>query len=94
MVVWTSLPAEARQDLGAEPVSFMENRHKVMELLERAGWPVKERDIVLLENEIKMGISYIKQVSAIWISVKCYPFYQKESTFYAFICQYLLYDTI
>ena len=70
MVVWTSLSAEARQDLGGEPVSFMENRHRVMETLERVGWPVKERDIVLLENEIKMGISYIKQVSAILDSVE------------------------
>ena len=72
MVVWTSLPAEVRQDLGGEPVSFMENRHAVMEALERAGWPVKERDVVLLENEIKMGISYIKQVSCLLLdSVKC-----------------------
>ena len=71
MVVWTSLSAEARQDLGGEPVSFLENRHKVMEALERAGWPVKERDIVLLENEIKMGISYIKQVNALLDSTKC-----------------------
>ena len=81
MVVWTSLPAEVRQDLGGEPVAFMENRHRVMEALERAGWPVKERDIVLLENEIKLGVSYIKQVSSLLNSVKFCQFHQKESTF-------------
>ena len=75
MVVWTSLPAEVRQDLGSEPLSFMENRRQVMEALERAGWPVKERDVVLLENEIKLGISYIKQVSGHSDSVKCCPFH-------------------
>ena len=62
MIVWTALPAEVKQDLGGEPVSYVDNKSKVMAALERAGWPVKERDIVLLENEIKMGVSYIKQV--------------------------------
>ena len=32
-----------------------------MEALDRCGWPIKERNITLLEDEIKQARSYIQQ---------------------------------
>lgn len=34
-----------------------------MKALDRMGWPIRERDVVLLENEIRQGESYIKQAA-------------------------------
>ena len=46
---------------GDGPVSFEEERLKLMDALDRCGWPVEERNIILLENEIKQARSYIQQ---------------------------------
>ncbi len=68
MVVWNALPAEEREALGGVPVSFLDDKVKVTEALERANWPVTERDVALLENEINLGFSYIKQVSGVLLT--------------------------
>ena len=32
-----------------------------MQALDKSGWPISEQDVILLENEINKGESYIKQ---------------------------------
>lgn len=44
-----------------EPVSFEDNRLKLMRALDNAGWPIRERDILLLEKEIERGEKYKEQ---------------------------------
>ncbi len=49
-----------------KPVSFSENRDALMHALDRAGWPgVTERDIVLLEGEIRMAQENIERAYAL-----------------------------
>ena len=43
------------------PVSYVDNRVKLEEALTRCGWPVSEKDIQLLEREIKQAETYIRQ---------------------------------
>ena len=40
---------------------FIENKTRLLQALERSDWPISQKDIVLLENEIKQGESYIQQ---------------------------------
>ena len=71
-IIWTHLPNESKEEHGwSQPPSFADNRLKIMGALEQAGWPIKERDIVLLENEIKQGESYIQQVQFNFIEPTC-----------------------
>ena len=44
-----------------ESVSMEEDRLKVMDALDRCGWPIEERNIILLENEINQARLYQKQ---------------------------------
>lgn len=44
-----------------EPVSFEDNRVKLMKALDNAGWPIREQDILLLEKEITRGEKYKEQ---------------------------------
>lgn len=44
-----------------EPVSFEDNRVKLMKALDNAGWPIREQDILLLEKEIMRGEKYKEQ---------------------------------
>ncbi|XP_071510905.1 von Willebrand factor A domain-containing protein 3B-like [Diadema antillarum] len=59
MIVWHALSDEDKEHL--EPDSFLDNRQEYMEALERLGWPVTEKDIVLLEEEIEKGERYLKK---------------------------------
>ena len=42
-------------------MSFEEHKLALMQALDRSGWPIREQDIMLLENEIKQGEIYIQQ---------------------------------
>ena len=44
-----------------ESDSFLDNRQDYMEALERLGWPVPEKDIILLEEEMEKGERYIQK---------------------------------
>lgn len=44
-----------------KPVSYMENKTRLLEALENCSWPIKEKDVILLEGEIKQGEHYIEQ---------------------------------
>lgn len=43
------------------PINFLDNKLALMQALDRCGWPIREQDIILLENEIKQGEVYIQQ---------------------------------
>ena len=42
-------------------MSYITNRSRLDKALDEAGWPVQERDVVLLESEIRQAQIYIKQ---------------------------------
>lgn len=44
-----------------KPVSFENNREKLLMLLKEADWPVAEEDISQLEQEISKGEKYVSQ---------------------------------
>lgn len=44
-----------------KPVSFMDNKKKLLNILEELGWPINEADVILLETEIRQGEGYIQQ---------------------------------
>ncbi|XP_041462948.1 von Willebrand factor A domain-containing protein 3B-like isoform X3 [Lytechinus variegatus] len=58
-IVWNALSEEERDHL--EPDSFLDNRHDYMDALERLGWPIPEKDIILLEEEIEKGERYLRK---------------------------------
>ena len=43
------------------PVSFVDNKLALMQALDRCGWPLRERDITLLEEELELGNKYLQQ---------------------------------
>ena len=43
------------------PVSFVDNKTRLLQALERCAWPVSQRDVILLETEAKQGEAYIQQ---------------------------------
>ncbi len=53
-----------------EPVSFVEYRKDCIEALDRLGWPISERNILLLEDEIEKGKRYLRHSRAIRRAVK------------------------
>ncbi|KAI8508392.1 von Willebrand factor type A domain, partial [Branchiostoma belcheri] len=62
MIVWRNLSQEERDQFDSEEaVSFLENRHAMMQALDRLGWPVAQQDILLLEDEIARGQKYLRQ---------------------------------
>ncbi|XP_030837027.1 von Willebrand factor A domain-containing protein 3B isoform X4 [Strongylocentrotus purpuratus] len=58
-IVWNALSQEERHHL--EPDSFLDNRHDYIEALERLGWPIPEKDIILLEEEMEKGERYLRK---------------------------------
>lgn len=44
-----------------EPASFINNRSWFMKALEEADWPIKEQDILLLEDEIAKAEKFMQQ---------------------------------
>lgn len=44
---------------------FQEHKQQIFAALDRAGWPIKESDIMLLEDEIKQGMKYLEQSRAL-----------------------------
>lgn len=44
-----------------KPVPFEENRNELLDALDNAGWPIKENDIILLEEEITRANNFLQQ---------------------------------
>ncbi|CAC5414531.1 unnamed protein product [Mytilus coruscus] len=61
-IVWEALPEEERKKLDSDkPVPFEENRNELLDALDNAGWPIKENDIILLEEEITRANNFLQQ---------------------------------
>ncbi|PIK59277.1 putative von Willebrand factor A domain-containing protein 3B [Apostichopus japonicus] len=61
-VAWNALTPEERDRFGSdEPVSFQENRKDYLLSLEQLGWPISEKDVVLLEEEIEKAERFLFQ---------------------------------
>ncbi|KAK2176319.1 hypothetical protein NP493_671g01028 [Ridgeia piscesae] len=61
-IVWAALPDSEKEQLDSDSaLPFIENKTRLLQALERSDWPISQKDIVLLENEIKQGESYIQQ---------------------------------
>ncbi|XP_072258559.1 von Willebrand factor A domain-containing protein 3B [Pyxicephalus adspersus] len=45
------------------PVSYMENKESLIQTLDRLGWPVSAEDVMLLEDEIVAGKTYLQQAT-------------------------------
>ncbi|KAJ8028013.1 von Willebrand factor A domain-containing protein 3B [Holothuria leucospilota] len=61
-VAWNALTPEERNRFGSdEPVSFQENRKDYLLSLEQLGWPVSEKDIILLEEEVEKAERFLFQ---------------------------------
>uniref|UniRef100_A0ABM5FYS0 von Willebrand factor A domain-containing protein 3B isoform X2 n=1 Tax=Pogona vitticeps TaxID=103695 RepID=A0ABM5FYS0_9SAUR len=61
-IIWRALPEEDKEKFGQDqPVSYVEHKESLLEVLENAGWPVAYEDVMLLEDEILMGLTYLQQ---------------------------------
>lgn len=45
------------------PVSYLENKEALLQALDRLGWPVSAEDVMLLEDEIVAGKTYLQQAT-------------------------------
>ena len=62
-IVWEALSEEVKLKRfdGKGPVSFFNNKEKMMNLLEEYDWPIDDREIDLLLDEIKLGYELIQK---------------------------------
>lgn len=45
----------------AQPVSYVEHKESLLEALGNTSWPVAYEDVMLLEDEILLGLTYLQQ---------------------------------
>ncbi|CAL1540981.1 unnamed protein product [Lymnaea stagnalis] len=67
-IVWSALPNSAKEEFNNsdQPVSFEENKEKLLKYLEEDDyWPIREKDVNLLLKEIAYGEKYMAQSVAI-----------------------------
>ncbi|KAJ7319682.1 hypothetical protein JRQ81_019193 [Phrynocephalus forsythii] len=61
-IIWRALPEEEKEKLGQDqPVSYVERKESLLEALGNANWPVAYEDVMLLEDEILLGLTYLQQ---------------------------------
>ena len=61
-IVWEALPEEEHKKLDSDqPIPFEENRNELLDALDNSGWPIKENDIILLEEEIARAKNFLQQ---------------------------------
>ncbi|XP_074069830.1 von Willebrand factor A domain-containing protein 3B isoform X1 [Macrotis lagotis] len=66
MLIWKAFRPEEREKFKIqEPVQYLENKNAIQEALREANWPISLEDVLLLENEIHAGNSYIQQAKEI-----------------------------
>ncbi|BFZ14861.1 hypothetical protein BsWGS_17900 [Bradybaena similaris] len=62
VIVWEALPPSSKAQYDSDgPVSLTNNVQKMLQLLREADWPVSEKDVYLLLDEITKGEKYINQ---------------------------------
>ncbi|KAM6448180.1 von Willebrand factor A domain-containing protein 3B [Liasis olivaceus] len=73
-LIWRALPQEEKEKFGQDrPVSYVEHKESLLEALANSNWPVANEDIVLLEDEILTGLSYLQQATELQITSKEEP---------------------
>ncbi|XP_068929159.1 von Willebrand factor A domain-containing protein 3B [Petaurus breviceps papuanus] len=71
LLVWKAFSPEEREKLKIqEPVQYLENKEAIQEALQEANWPISLEDVLLLENEIQAGKTYIQQTKEIQEATK------------------------
>ncbi|XP_062831442.1 von Willebrand factor A domain-containing protein 3B isoform X2 [Anolis carolinensis] len=61
-IVWRALPQEEKEKFEqGKPVSYVDHKESLLEALENAGWPITYEDVMLLEEEILIGLTYLQQ---------------------------------
>ncbi|XP_018418316.1 PREDICTED: von Willebrand factor A domain-containing protein 3B [Nanorana parkeri] len=64
LIVWRALSQIARDKFDSDvPVSYLENKEALLQALDRLGWPVSAEDVMLLEDEIVTGKTYLQQAT-------------------------------
>uniref|UniRef100_A0A8D0GSW2 DUF4537 domain-containing protein n=1 Tax=Sphenodon punctatus TaxID=8508 RepID=A0A8D0GSW2_SPHPU len=64
LIIWRALSQEERDKFEQDgPVSYMEHKEALLKALEDLGWPVPYEDVMLLEDEILSGLTYLQQAS-------------------------------
>jgi hypothetical protein len=51
-------------------VDFLDHKLAMMQALDRCGWPLSERDITLLESEIRQAEVYLQQADDLKAAAK------------------------
>ncbi|XP_036600055.1 von Willebrand factor A domain-containing protein 3B [Trichosurus vulpecula] len=71
LLIWKAFSPEEREKLKIqEPVQYLENKEAIQEALQEANWPISLEDVLLLENEIQAGNTYIQQTKEIQEATK------------------------
>uniref|UniRef100_A0A663FF73 Uncharacterized protein n=1 Tax=Aquila chrysaetos chrysaetos TaxID=223781 RepID=A0A663FF73_AQUCH len=71
LVIWRALSQEERDKFKEDgPVQYMQHREALLEALENLGWPISYEDVILLEDEILVALTYIQQASDLQEAVK------------------------
>ncbi|XP_029107150.1 von Willebrand factor A domain-containing protein 3B [Scleropages formosus] len=64
LMVWRALTPEEKDKLASDkPLVFRENREALLQALERLGWPLTQEDVDLLEDQVRLGLSFLQQAS-------------------------------
>ncbi|KAM3936128.1 von Willebrand factor A domain-containing protein 3B [Leptodactylus fuscus] len=62
LIVWRALTQEERDNFKSDvPVSYLDNKDALLQALDRLGWPISAEDVMLLEDEIQAGKTYLQQ---------------------------------
>uniref|UniRef100_A0A4X2KNY3 Uncharacterized protein n=1 Tax=Vombatus ursinus TaxID=29139 RepID=A0A4X2KNY3_VOMUR len=71
LLIWKAFSPEEREKFKIqEPVQYLENKEAIQEALQEANWPISLEDVLLLENEIQAGNTYIQQTKEIQEATK------------------------
>lgn len=46
-----------------QPVSYLEHKESLLNVLETLDWPITYEDVMLLEDEILTGLTYLRQAT-------------------------------
>ncbi|XP_071991810.1 von Willebrand factor A domain-containing protein 3B isoform X2 [Engystomops pustulosus] len=62
LIIWRALSQEERDKFVSDvPISYLDNKESLLQALDRLGWPISADDVMLLEDEIQAGKTYLQQ---------------------------------
>ncbi|KAJ6667441.1 hypothetical protein lerEdw1_016562 [Lerista edwardsae] len=63
-IIWRVLPKDEKDKFEEkQPISYLEHKESLLSILETLDWPITYEDIMLLEDEILTGLTYLRQAS-------------------------------